>query len=277
MTRLLVQLSDPHIKAPGSLAYGRVDTALFLTRAVKSVLALPQHAEAVLITGDLTDHGRADEYAHLRRLLQPLRCPVYLLPGNHDERAALRAAFPDHAYLQTATRSDGFVQYAADLSGLRLVVADSVHAGAPHGQLCTERLQQLDALLSQAPSSPTVLAMHHPPFMTGIGHMDENGLREPSALEALVRRHPQIERIVCGHLHRSIQTRWAGTLAMTAPSTAHQVCLDLSAKAASAFVMEPPGFVVHAWGPNLPLVSHVAASGQFDGPYPFHADGALID
>jgi 3',5'-cyclic AMP phosphodiesterase CpdA len=72
-------------------------------------------------------------------------------------------------------------------------------------------------VLAQQPERPTVIAMHHPPFTTGIGHMDDMGLVNPQVLEAVVKKHPQVERILCGHLHRSIQRRFAGTLATTCP------------------------------------------------------------
>jgi len=280
MTRLLVQLSDPHIKVPGSLAYGRVDTAGFLRRAVDSVRRLRQAPEAVVITGDLTDFGRLDEYAHLRELLEPLRCPVYLMPGNHDDRHALRQAFADHAYLQEESRGDGsgFVQYAVNLEGLRLVTVDTVVPKASHGAVDKERLRHFDALLSEDRRTPTIVAMHHPPFKTFIGHMDDVGLLEGAdALATVIARHPQVERVICGHLHRSIQARWANTIAMTAPSTAHQVCLDLAPDAASAFVMEPPGFLIHAWSDTGLVVTHQAAIGVFDGPYPFFDNGSLIE
>jgi 3',5'-cyclic AMP phosphodiesterase CpdA len=274
--RLLVQFSDTHIRLPGQLAYRRVDTSTFLARAVASALALPQAIDAVVITGDLTDFGRPDEYGQLRRLLAPLACPVYLLPGNHDDRAELRRAFPEHAHLRES--GEASLQYAVDLGGLRLVVVDTAVHHAPHGELDSRRLGWLDATLAEAPGVPTILAMHHPPFRTLIGHMDEIGLREgEQELAAIVARHPQVERIVCGHLHRSIQFRFAGTLAMTAPSTAHAVAFDVAAEAASAFMMEPPGFLVHAWTPSGGLVTHLAFSGSFEGPYPFHDDGGLID
>lgn len=277
--QLLVQLSDPHIRAPGRLTYRRVDTAAHLQRAVAAVNALPQAPRAVVITGDLTDFGTPEEYAHLRALLQPLACPCHLLPGNHDDRAGLRQAFADHAYLQRDQAADDFVQYAVDLGGLRLVTLDTVTPRASHGELCAERLQRLDQMLSADPHTPTVLAMHHPPFTTYIGHMDAIGLLQGEAeLAALLGRHPQVQRIICGHLHRSIQTLWAGTLAMTAPSTAHQVCLNLAPGAASRFALEPPGFLIHAWSEAGPLVSHQAAIGDFDGPHPFFdEDGRLID
>ena len=72
-----------------------------------------------------------------------------------------------------------------------------------------------------------MIFMHHPPFKTAIEYMDGIGLEGADAMAEVVRRHPQVERVVCGHLHRSIQSRWAGTVAMTAPATAHQVDLDI--------------------------------------------------
>ena len=278
--RCLVQLSDTHIKAPGRLAYGRVDTSEFLERAVAQVLRLKQPPDAVVVTGDLTDFGRSEEYQQLRSLLRPLRCPVYLLPGNHDDRAAMRQAFPEHEHLQPGSgRSEtDFMQYAVDLGGCRLVTVDTVVERASHGEVCARRIQWLDQCLNQSPDVATIVAMHHPPFRTFIGHMDDIGLlRGGEELRAVIQRHPQVERVICGHLHRSIQARWANTIAMTAPSTAHQVSLDLAPDADSTFAMEPPGFLIHAWSEDGPIATHQAAIGGFDGPHPFHDAGALID
>jgi Icc protein len=274
MTTLLLQLSDLHIREPGRLAYGRLDTAPYLRQAVDTILRLPQQPHAVVLTGDLTDFGRAAEYAHLRALLTPMGMPLYLMPGNHDDRDQLRHSFPEHSYLGTS----GFVQYSVAVGGMQLVALDTVVPGASHGSLCTQRLQWLADTLDAHRDRPVVIAMHHPPFETLIGHMDDIGLLQGAAeLEALVARHPNVERIVCGHLHRSIQVRFGGTLAMTAPSPAHQVCLDLAPSAASAWTLEPPGFVLHALSTRGQLSSHIVASGQFDGPHPFHDGGVLID
>jgi 3',5'-cyclic AMP phosphodiesterase CpdA len=275
-TTFLVQLTDLHIREPGRLTYRRIDTARYLEQTVQSVLALAQRPHAVVITGDLTDFGRTGEYQHLRRLLAPLDgLPIYLLPGNHDDRDALRAAFPDHAYLG----SGGFVQYAVDIGGLRLIALDTVVPGHSEGALCAQRLQWLETELAACAGRPVVVAMHHPPFETLIGHMDRIGLLQGAAgLEALVARHPQVQRVVCGHLHRSIQVGFGGTVAMTSPGPAHQVCLDLAPDAASAWTLEPPGFLLHALPMGGRLVSHAVASGRFDGPHPFwDAQGRLID
>ena len=276
MTTFLAQLTDLHIREPGRLTYRRIDTAQYLKRTVQSVLALPQPPHAVVITGDLTDFGRPAEYAHLRSLLAPLgELPIYLLPGNHDDRDALRTAFPEHTWL----RSEGFIQYAVDIGALRLIALDTVVPGHSEGALCEERLQWLELQLTASEGRPVVIAMHHPPFETLIGHMDKIGLLQGAqALEDLVRRHPNVQRVICGHLHRSIQVGFGGTVAMTSPAPAHQVCLDLAPDAASAWTLEPPGFMLHALPHGGRLVSHAVASGQFDGPHPFWgADGRLID
>jgi 3',5'-cyclic AMP phosphodiesterase CpdA len=274
MTTFLVQLTDLHIREPGRLAYGRIDTAPYLQRAVQSVLRLKQPPDAVVITGDLTDFGRAAEYAHLQRLLAPLPMPVYLMPGNHDDRDQLRASFPAHTYLGR----DGFIQYTVRVGALRLIALDTCVPGQSHGALCAQRIDWLAAQLDQCGDEPVVVAMHHPPFETLIGHMDEIGLVEGAdALEALIARHPNVERVICGHLHRAIDVRFGGSIASTSPSPAHQVCLDLAPDAPSAWVLEPPGFRVHAWSDQGRLVTHLAPCGSFEGPYPFRDDDGLID
>jgi 3',5'-cyclic AMP phosphodiesterase CpdA len=271
---LLGQLTDLHIREPGRLAYGRIDTAPYLERAVQSVLRLPQRPDALVLTGDLTDFGRAAEYEHLARLLAPLPMPFFLLPGNHDDRDQMRRSFPSHGYLG----GSGPVHYAVQVGALRLLALDTAVAGASHGELDDGQLDWLDAQLAACRGQPVVVAMHHPPFSTLIGHMDRIGLlagRE--RLEAIVARHPHVERIVCGHLHRAIDVRFGGTIASTSPAPGHQVCLDLAPDAASAWTLEPPGFRLHAWSSEGRLVTHLAAAGEFEGPYPFHENGALID
>lgn len=276
---LLAQLTDLHIREPGRLAYGRLDTAPYLRAAVQAIGALPQQPQALVLTGDLTDFGRAAEYEHLADLLAPLDAaglPMYLLPGNHDDRAQLRRSFRHHAWLG----DDEFVQYSVRVGdqGLRLVALDTVEHGASHGRLCARRLQWLSDTLDAHRGEPVVIAMHHPPFDTLIGHMDRIGLLEGAqALAEILAAHPTVERVVCGHLHRTIYTRLGGTVVSTAPSPAHQVCLDLAPDAASAWILEPPAFHLHAFSGPGRMVTHVAAIGAYEGPFPFHDGGQLID
>jgi Icc protein len=270
---IIAQLSDMHIKPEGRLAYRRVDTAPYLARAVRHLLAMTPRPDVVLGTGDLVDSGQPEEYRRLRELLAPLTMPVYLIPGNHDDRQALRDTFADQGYLPR----EGFVQYVVESYPVRLVALDTLVPGKGGGVLCAERLAWLDARLGEAPERPTLVFMHHPPFRTGIAHMDALGLDNAEALGAVIRRHPQVASITCGHLHRPIQVRWNGTIAMTAPSPAHQVALDLTPDGPSAFVMEPPACLLHLWRPDTGLLAHTSYIGEFDGPYPFYENGTLIE
>jgi Icc protein len=271
---LLAQVTDMHIKAGGKLSYRVVDTEGSLARCVAHLLRLPQVPDAVLFTGDLTDFGRPEEYDNLARLLQPLTMPVFLMAGNHDDPELMRRTFPRHGYLR---QRSGHLDYVIDDFAVRIVALDSTVPQQSGGELRASQLQWLDETLRAAAAKPTIVAVHHPPFWTGIGHMDKIGFANPAALEAVIARHPQVERVVSGHVHRTIVKRFGGTIASTCPSPSHQVALDLADDAASRFVMEPPGFQLHLWREGAGIVSHTGAVGEFAGPYPFYEGGVLID
>jgi 3',5'-cyclic-AMP phosphodiesterase len=271
---LIAQISDLHIKPEGKLAYGVVDTAPYLVRAVAWLNALEPQPDVVLATGDLVDRGSPEEYARLREMLGPLRAPVFLIPGNHDARGPLREAFASHAYLPDGGE---FLHYVVDGYPLRLIGLDTTIPGKESGQMCDERLAWLDARLAEQPAKPTVIFMHHPPFATGIALMDALGLENGDKMADVVRRHAQVERVLCGHVHRPIQVRWAGTIASVAPSTAHQVTLSFRPSGDHSFVMEPPGVPLLLWRPGTGLIGHLGYPGTYAGPYPFrNASGALL-
>ncbi|MGV2287371.1 phosphodiesterase [Trinickia sp. YCB016] len=274
---LLAQISDLHIKRPGALAYQRVDTAASLARCVARLNALEPRPDAVLVTGDLVDRGTVEEYVHLKSLLDALQIPYYLLIGNHDDRAALREVFAERAELREGGE---FVQYAIDIGPLRVIALDSQVPRQSAGDLCDARLDWLSQQLDAARDKPVIVALHHPPFVSGIGHMDQLRLDAAAAdkLAAIVSRHPNVERVLCGHVHRAMFTRFAGTIAMAIPSPAHQVALDLRDDAPSAFRMEPPAFALHRYDAATGFVTHHAYVDEADGPYPFYEPtGALID
>jgi 3',5'-cyclic AMP phosphodiesterase CpdA len=265
---ILAQITDTHIVAPGKL-FGcpvqgaapdservrrELDTAQYLARAVAVLNALVPRPDLAVVTGDLVDLGEPAEYEHLRQLLAPLQMPVFVIPGNHDEREALRASFAGDGYLP----GEGYLQYTVEDYPVRLVALDTVIPGRHDGELCAGRLGWLDAVLAAQPARPTLILMHHPPFATGITYMDNFGLGNAAGLAEVVRRHPQVERILCGHLHRAIDRRFAGTVAGTAPSTAHQVRLNLVPDANISFILEPPGYQLHLWQPETGLVTHTA-------------------
>jgi Icc protein len=274
---LLAQISDLHIKRPGALAYRRVDTGAALARCVAALNALKPRPDVVIMTGDLVDQGDPEQYAHLKTLLAPLEIPYYLLVGNHDDRTALREAFSDRPELRAG---GDFVHYAADIGPLRLIALDSLVPGQSAGNLCDARLAWLETQLDAANGQPVIVALHHPPFECGIGHMDALRLGPQAAerLAALIARYPNVERVICGHVHRPMFVRFGGTIASAVPAPAHQVALDLRDDAPSAFMLEPPAFALHRYDAASGLVTHHAYVDAAEGPYPFYEpEGALID
>ncbi|HEX3864338.1 MAG TPA: phosphodiesterase [Stellaceae bacterium] len=263
---IVAQLSDLHIVPPGQLLYDRVDTAAFLSRAVTEINALDPLPDIVVITGDLVERGAPAEYAHLRQLIAPLLMPVFVITGNHDNRAALRDAFGGDGYLP----AEGFLHYTVEGYPVRLIALDTLVPDHHRGRLCAARLEWLDRTLAEMPDTPTLVLMHHPPFVTGIDFMDRFGMEGTAGLAAVIGRHGHVERILCGHLHRAIDRRFAGTIAGTAPSTAHQIRLNLNADAPLRFMFEPPGYQLHIWN-DTGLVTHTAVIGDWAGPYPFRA------
>lgn len=271
---LIAQISDPHIKAGGKRSYRQVDTARALSHAIDTLNQLAPRPDLVLITGDLVDFGQPDEYATFKQILAELTLPVYLIPGNHDDRAHLRAAFPEHYYL---FQNRDAVQWVVEEYPVRLVGLDSSVPGKPHGELSEESLHWLEATLAQQPHKPTLVMVHHHPFMSGIGHMDAQPLKHPDALASVIARHAQVERVLCGHLHRSIQARFAHTLAISCPGVSHQVSLDLTPGGPAHFQMEPPGYLLHQWSATNGMVTHQGFIERYPGPFPFYDEHGLID
>jgi 3',5'-cyclic-AMP phosphodiesterase len=234
---LLAQVSDPHIGA----TWAGGDTVARLAAAVEAVRALPQQPDAVLLSGDLADNATDAEYKQVRELFVRLPAPLYVLPGNHDDRRAL------HRHFGVPGAGGEPTQYAVDLGPLRLAVLDTTRPGEDTGALDGERLAWLDAELAATPQVPTLLAMHHPPLTTGIPLWDELGLpaADRHALAAVIARHPQVRRVVAGHVHRQITAELAGRPVMTVPSTYVQARLDFAAQEIELSA-DPAGFAVHA-------------------------------
>lgn len=274
-TLLIAQISDLHLKAGGKLSYGVVDTLAALRRAVDHLNASQPRPDIVVISGDLVDFGHPDEYAVLRPELERLAMPYYLVPGNHDDRTHMLAAFADHGYLPQSPEAP--LDWVVDTHPVRLIGLDTTIPGSHGGQLQDSQLRWLDAQLALRPQVPTLLILHHPPFISGIGHMDLQPFGNAAALQRVIAGNPQVERLLCGHLHRSIQRRFGGSLSCVCPGVSHQIVLDLQPSAPAHFNLEPPGYLLHHWHAEHGLVTHTGVFGEYPGPYPFYDGNGLID
>jgi 3',5'-cyclic-AMP phosphodiesterase len=245
---LLVQFSDLHV---GGNENG-VDPIPRLQAVIEAVRGLPNRPDAVLVSGDLADDGSEENYRVAREMLESLDLRLHVLPGNHDDRGRIRAAF------DLPGEGDEPVNYSVDVGELRLVLFDSNVPGRDPGSYDAGRLAWLERELAAQPERPTVLAVHHPPLATGIAEWDAINLdrRDREALGGVVARHPQLRAIVGGHLHRVAASTLSGCPVLAVPSTYLQVlpnyCRD------EIEWIDPPGFAVHVWA-NGELASQVQA------------------
>lgn len=265
MSRVL-QISDTHIVKQGAFANAVVDTNAALASTVETINRSQDKIgpiDLVVVTGDLTDHGTPDEYAVFRDLIAPLHCPLVAVPGNHDDRDAMRTAFSDAPWMPR----QGPINLRVDLEDVTVIGIDTLVTDGPYGEICAPTCDWLAEQFGKLDGRPILLAMHHPPFDTGIALMDNQALTNPGYLADVLETYSGPCRVIAGHIHRSIATTFAGHQALVCPGTSHAVSLDLGPTRNNTLMMEPSGMLLHDIGQEI--TSHLVPLGPFDGPFPF--------
>lgn len=266
---IIAQISDLHLRTDGRLLKGKIDTLAALNAAIEHLNAFTPRPDLVLATGDLVNKAHRQDYQVMAQHFDRLEMPVYVIPGNHDDRHMMAQNFAKHGYLP----GDGpFLQYTLEDYPLRLVGLDTKRDGHDGGQMCDQRLLWLEQTLSAAPARPTLIFMHHPPFFSGIGFMDKRKFVNANKLEAIVKRHTQVVGVVCGHSHRPISVAWGGTIACVAPSLVFQMTLDLTPGAPSSFILEPAACPIMLWNEQHGLIYHCSQIGNYGPANPFIVD-----
>lgn len=243
---ILAQISDLHIRCDDDGASVRqLRAAIAQARDYK--------AEALLLTGDLSNDERPAEYAALAEALADPPAPVYVLPGNHDDRQHIRDALGAR-YLP----ADDPLSYTIEDFPLRIVMVDQIVPGETHGEFTRAHADWLDGALSEQPGKPTLVALHHPPFATHDVLFDTIALRRQDLFAEVIARHRQVIRIACGHHHRAIVGQVAHAPVVVAPSTswAYGFALHPHQQIAPR-TAEQPGWMLHVWTAAGGLASHV--------------------
>lgn len=232
MAVVIAQISDVHLGGPNEGSGDR------FSDAIGAINSMTREPDLVLVTGDLTHAGSELEWDEFRERVAQLRAPWDALRGNHDRRI------------------DAYVGHRSiELDGLNVVLLDT-----SGDEFTDDDAAWLDAHLGQHGAGPIAIALHHPPFETGIWWMDCVGLRGIERFEAVVRRHPQVRHVMSGHVHRPITTTWAGCLVTVCPSTSVAVAGDLDPRHDPAETAEPPMIAVHAYLETT-VISHTIVVG----------------
>ncbi len=240
---VLAHLSDTHIDA-GARSAERT------ARVVAYLAGLRTPPDAVLVTGDLADHGTEAEYERFRALVD-LPVPVLFAPGNHDDRGPYRKALADDD-------AAGPINRAYEIGGVLILMADSSIPGRADGLLGDDTLAWLDARLAERPDRPALIAFHHPPVPLGMPFVD--GIRQfaEHRLAALVDRHPQVVALLCGHAHTGAATTFAGRPLLVAPGVVSTSTLPFETEAI-VDLDQPPMIAFHLLDEQRRLTTHYRA------------------
>ena len=238
---LIAQISDCHIVEPGATMADRVDPTPGLQAAVAYLNSLGESVDLVIGTGDLVNDGTARQYDQLEAVLEPLDAPFLAVPGNHDDRAELRARFD----LPGGGIDDPIDHVIGYEGGVPLVCLDTLRPGHHDGHLTDEQLDWLDRTLADTAPTPTLVVQHHPPFLSGLASMDRYRLDAIEAEADVLARHPHVLAVIAGHYHRPIHRTVGGTVGFACPSTAVQLAPRLG-PGPTTYSSDPPALALHA-------------------------------
>ncbi|WP_067465425.1 metallophosphoesterase [Actinomadura macra] len=235
---VLAQLSDLHLDG-GDRAAERAE------RVMGHLNALP--LDAILVTGDIADHGEPAEYTRAREILTS-RFPVLVCPGNHDVRGPYREV------LLGEPPETGPVNRVHKIAGVVVAMCDSTVPGEDHGLLDKDTLGWLDTVLTAEPETPAFVCFHHPPVPLHIPYVDEIRQFGEDRLADVVARHPQVVAILCGHAHTAAATTFAGRPLLVAPGVVST--LTLPGQKGVVDYAAPPGVAFHALAEDRRLTTH---------------------
>ncbi len=245
---LIAHISDCHLRTDGEPLKDGIDSRATLRACIAHLASLEPKPEAVLVTGDLAHTGRPEDYQALRRAFDELEAPVYVVPGNMDDRENLRRAFAGWGYLPGGGE---FLHYAVKDHPVLLIGLDTQMEDSHAGELCAGRLQWLEACLADQPGRPAMVFMHHPP----IG--DKGGFEGAAGMEEIIRRHPRVGRVAGGHVHAHKIEPWGGTVASTAAAVAYQIGPELAAGVAIESAVKPETCPLYRLREESGVIEHI--------------------
>ena len=219
---LIAHISDSHIAVPAAEGSDRMRD---LGRSVDYINGLDPQPDLVVHTGDITHNGTPAEYSESLTVLDQIRASLCVIPGNRDDRSALRAAFANR--LPESCHGE-FIQYSIVNDGWCVIMLDSISTQSNKGRLCETRLAHFSAMLDDAGDMPVIVFMHHPPFDVSVSTypVQFEDWSDVDAFSGIISRHRNVRHVYCGHTHRTATGNIAGIGASTIPSLATDLRMD---------------------------------------------------
>jgi len=242
---LIAQISDIHA-ARGSASLTMLDRAMLWLGGLRP--------DALIVSGDIANRPHEEGYELVKRALAGVRFPIYLVPGNVDDPAAMRKAFPEHEYWP----DEGPLNFTHDFEeGVRLIGLDVTVPGAVYGD-AGPHLDWLREQLNAGDTAPTLIVMHQNAFATGMSAFDRNMCRNSDGFAAVLgEASDPVSAVVCGHGHRAMYGRIGQVPAIMCPSLTQANPLVIDGRGEPASV-DAPGLMVHHFNGDG-LVSHVVS------------------
>jgi 3',5'-cyclic-AMP phosphodiesterase len=209
----IIQLTDCHLFTdPKTVLRGIVTWPRF-QRVLEDIQREFPDVDLLIMTGDTAHDEQLATYESVREALGSWCDRLRIIPGNHDERAALTNVF------RSACSSEGDrVVFELNRKGWQVIGLDSQIPGEVPGSLEHHQLDWLDSLLARTRELPTLLLVHHPPIQVNSLWLDRLRLRDADELATIVAAHPQVRLIGCGHVHQEAWGSLAGAAVMTTPA-----------------------------------------------------------
>lgn len=266
MTRIL-QITDIHLAPPPRLVSGRLNTFEIFKKTIDRILEDMRKigkVDAIIATGDITDTGDFESFCAFRNQIERLGIPYFMVPGNHDLQAPMLSCFNDVITLEAGSQKVNWVQ---DVNEIRLIGLDTSLPNESGGMLDEKTLGFLSESILGAKDKPILIALHHPPFQSGIQFMDKIGLKNSQDLDDILNDVPNEIRLISGHLHSTMIASLGNNIAISSAAISSSFLVDYREDAPIGFSTTSTGYMVHEW--NNGFRSTCMPLSQVDGPHPF--------
>jgi 3',5'-cyclic AMP phosphodiesterase CpdA len=264
----IIQFSDTHLRIDGRLSFGKADTAKNLNAVINFFVKMRDQPDIYVLTGDLVDNGVYDAYLYLKEHLKKLPRPVFVVPGNHDEKTLFIDIFGEMCPAKNDIKP--FICYTLEYFPVNIIAVDTTvswhHGGFLSNEVSLWLERQLNALNKD---KPTLVFSHHPPFLSGISIMDKPFVNVDKYASILGKARNL--KLCCGHLHTAIATIWHGIPVQVCPPVSMLLEVNFTHDADIGFFLGNPGYVLHHYCDGY-INSHILTipmGADYNGPFPF--------